>query len=319
LESEPAFKKLLFLTDGSAPSLSAQELTIQLAKKLGAEVTVFHVVTHELMRPIVQDFLLQGRGIAESADSEPSVIVRQEVYLGRKTSTAHGAHYGEITEGEITAVYRQQGEDIVADSAQSFKEEGIQAEPKVVENKNIVEAVMEEVERENYDLMIMGRSGRKEKESRLGAVAEKMSRQSEIPVLVAGEKSTLTKLLAPVDGSKSSQRALAFAGALARKTGAAVTLLHVQESQLFNSHPGLTETIGNSILSDAAEKVRGITFDQKLESGDPARKILDVAEKGDFDLIVMGSCGHNVITRFLLGSVSNHVLHYTTHSVLVVR
>jgi nucleotide-binding universal stress UspA family protein len=239
--------------------------------------------------------------------------------LGRKTPTSHGAHYGETTEGEITSVYRQQGEDIVSDSAQTFKEEGIQAEPKVVQNKNIVEAVMEEVERENYDVMIMGRSGRKERESRLGAVAEKMSRHSEIPVLVAGEKSTLAKLLVPVDGSKSSQRALACAVSLAKKVGATVTLLHVQESRLFSSHPELTETIGNSILSEAAEKLKGVGFDQKLESGDPARKILDVAEKGDFDLIVMGSSGHNAIARFLLGSVSNHVLHYTKNPVLVVK
>lgn len=319
MESEPAPKKLLFLTDGSGPSLSAQELTIQLAKKLGAEVAVLHVVTHELMRPIVQDFLLQSRGVPESADSEPAAIVRSEISSGRKTPTSHGAHYGEATEGEITSVYRQQGEDIVADSAESFKEEGIHAEPKVKENKNIVEAIMEEVERENYDLMIMGRSSRKEKESRLGALAEKMSRHSEIPVLVASEGSTLTKLLAAVDGSKSSQRALVFGAALAGKIGAPMTLLHVQESRLFGSHPELTETIGNGILSDAAGKIKGITLDKKLESGDPGRKILDVAEKGGFDLIVMGSCGHNAITRFLLGSVSNHVLHYAKHAVLVVK
>jgi nucleotide-binding universal stress UspA family protein len=319
LYTESSFKKILFLTDGSPPSLSAQELTIQLAKRLGAEVTVFHVVTHELMRPIVQDFLLQSRGIPESADSEPATIVRQEVSLGRKTPTSHGAHYGETTEGEITAVFRQQGEEVVADSAQTFKEEGMHAETKVVENKNIVDAVMEEVNRENYDLIIMGRNGRKEKESRLGAVAEKMSRHSEIPVLIAGEKNAFTKLLAPVDGSKNSQRALAYAASLAKKVGASVTLLHVQESRLFNSHPELTKTIGNSILTDASEKLKGIDFDKKLESGDPARKILDIAEKGNFDLIVIGGCGHNAIARFLLGSVSNHVLHYTKHAVLVVK
>ena len=256
MEIEPGFKKILFLTDGSPPSLSAQELTIQLAKKLGAEVTVFHVVTHELMKPIIQDFLLQSRGIPESADSEPATIMRQEVSLGRQEPTTHGAHYGETKEGEITAVYRQQGEEIVADSAQTFKEEGIHAEPKVVENKNIVDAVKEEVDRENYDFMIMGRSGRKEKESRLGAVAEKMSRHSEIPVLIAGEKMTLAKLLVPVDGSKSSQRALACAVSLAKKIEATVTLLHVQESRLFSSHPELTETIGNSILSDASRETQ---------------------------------------------------------------
>jgi nucleotide-binding universal stress UspA family protein len=81
----------------------------------------------------------------------------------------------------------------------------------------------------------------------------------------------------------------------------------------------LTETIGNSILSDAAKRLKGVSFDQKLESGDPARKILDIAEKGNYDLIVMGSSGHNAIARFLLGSVSNHVLHYAKHPVLIVK
>jgi nucleotide-binding universal stress UspA family protein len=320
LYNESSFKKLLFLTDGSPPSLSAQELTIQLAKKLGAEVTVFHVVTHELMKPIMQDFLLQDRGIPESADSSRAgAIISEEISLGRNTPTAHGAHYGETTEGEITSIYRQQGEDVVADSVRTFKEEGIHAESKVVENKNIVEAVMEEVNREDYDLIVMGRSGRKEKESRLGAVAEKMSRHSEIPVLVAGEKNTYAKLLVPVDGSKNSQRALAYAASLAKKAGGSITLLHVQESRLFNSHPEVTKTIGNSILTEASEKLKGIDFDKKLESGDPARRILDIAEKGDFDLIVMGGCGHNTVARFLLGSVSNHVLHYTEHAVLVVK
>jgi nucleotide-binding universal stress UspA family protein len=319
MEIEPVFKKILFLTDGSPPSLSAQELTIQLAKKLGAGVTVFHVVTHELMEPIIQDFLLQSRGIPESADSEPATIVRQEVSLGRQEPTTHGAHYGERKESEITAVYREQGEDIVADSAQTFKEEGIQAEPKLVESKNVVDAVKAEVERENYDIMVMGHSGRKEREFRLGAVAEKMSRHSEIPVLVAGEKTSLARFLMPVDGSKSSHRALAYAVSLAKEVGATITLLHVQESRLFSSHPELTETIGNSILSDATKSLKGVSFDQKLESGDPARKILDIAEKGGYDLIVMGSCGHNAVARFLLGSVSNHVLHYTRHSVLMVK
>jgi nucleotide-binding universal stress UspA family protein len=319
LPIESGFKKILFLTDGSPPSLSAQELTIQLAKRFGAEVTVFHVVTHELMRPIVQDFLLQGRGIPESADSKPATVVRQEVSLGRNTPTAHGAHYGEATEGEITATYRKQGEDIVADSAITFKEGGIQAERKVVTNKNIVDAVMAEVNREDYDLIIMGRNGRTEKESRLGAIAERVSRNSEVPVLIAGETNPFAKFLVPVDGSKSSQRALAYAASLAKKVGASMTLLHVQESRLFDLHPELTKTMGTRILTDAAEKLDGVDFDRKLESGDPARKILDVAEKGGFDLIVMGGCGHSALTRFLLGSVSSHVLHYTKNAVLVVK
>jgi nucleotide-binding universal stress UspA family protein len=318
LEHEPDFKKILFLTDGSTPSLSAQELTIQLAKKLGSEVTVFHVVTHELMRPEMQDFLVQGRGIPESADIEPGTVVRSEVSWTGEGPSSAGAHYGERVEDELTGVYRQQGEEVVADAALGFKEEGLHVEKKVVEHKNIVEAVMEEA-KEDYDVIIMGRSGRKEKEARLGGVAEKVSRHSEIPVLIAGEKRTVSKLLVPVDGSESSDKAVKYAASLAKKLGAKLTLLHVQESRLFGHRPELSKAIGKGILSNAAEKLQGMTFDQKLESGDAARKITEIAEKEDYDMIVMGSKGHGAIERFLLGSVINHVLHYTKHPVLVIK
>lgn len=319
LDSEPIFKKILFLTDGSAPSLSAQELTIHLAKKMEAEVTVFHVVTHELMRPIVQDFLIQSRGVQESADSEPGLIMESEVSSGRKTPTSTGSHYGERVEGEITSIYRQEGEDIVADSARTFREEGIQAEPRIVVNKNIVQAVMKEIERENHDLVVIGRSGHKESESRLGAVAEKVSRSSEIPVLISGERKTIARLLMPLDGSKSSEKALAYASSLARKMNGKLTLLHVQESRLFRSRPKLTEAIGKKILSDASGKLQGISFDQKMETGDPARKITDMAEKDNFDLIVLGNSGHSALGRSSLGGVTNHVLHYTRQAVLIVK
>jgi nucleotide-binding universal stress UspA family protein len=62
-----------------------------------------------------------------------------------------------------------------------------------------------------------------------------------------------------------------------------------------------------------------VTFDQKLESGEPARKITEIAEKEDYDVIVMGCKGHGAVERLLLGSVVDHVLHYTKHPVLVVR
>jgi len=69
----------------------------------------------------------------------------------------------------------------------------------------------------------------------------------------------------------------------------------------------------------AANQVKGIKIDQKLESGDPAKVIVQTAEKGDYDLIVMGSRGLGMIGRFLLGSVSDHVTQYANRSVLIVK
>jgi nucleotide-binding universal stress UspA family protein len=319
MESGQIFKKVLFLTDGSGPALSAQELTILLAKEMGSEVTVFHVVTHELMRPRFKDFLVLGRGsTSDSAASEPRFLAdRRMVYEEEPTSA--GAHYSERIEDELTSVYRQEGDDIVADAALVFKEAGVPSDRKVVEHKSVAEAVMAEVEREDYDLIVMGRNAQEEKEAHLGSVAYKVSRQSDIPVLVAGEKRTISKLLVALDGSKSSENALTYAVALSKKLGVAPTLLYVQESHLFGLRPDVSEAIGRGILANAAGKLVGMDFEQKLESGDPARKISDLAEKEGFDLLVMGGRGHGGSSRSLLGSVSNHVLHYTKHSVLLVK
>jgi len=318
MEREQVFKKILYLTDGSDPELRAQELAIQLAKTLGSEVTVFHVVTHELMRPSVKDFLMQGRGLPEEADIEPEVVSEREMFHA-EGPTSSGAHYSERIEDELTSIYRQQGEDIVADAALAFKEGGVQAERKVVEHKSVAEAVMEEVDREDYDLIVMGRNAQKENEAHLGSVAYKVSRQADIPVLVGGEKQAISKVLVPIDGSEGSENALMCAAALSKKLNAKLTLLHVQESHLFSIRPDVSIAIGKGILTNAAGKLAGMNFEQKLESGDPAKKISEIAEKEDFDIIVMGGKGQGGASRTLLGSVSNHVLHYTMHPVLIVK
>ncbi len=98
-----------------------------------------------------------------------------------------------------------------------------------------------------------------------------------------------------------------------------MSLLHVQESSLANLRPELAKEIGNRILSEAAGQVKGTEVDKKLKSGDPAKTIIQEAANGDYDLIVLGKKGHSAIRRFLLGSVSDHVIHYSDRSVLLIR
>jgi nucleotide-binding universal stress UspA family protein len=183
----------------------------------------------------------------------------------------------------------------------------------------VAEAVMGELEREDYDLIVMGRNEQQGKEEHLGSVAYKVSRQADIPVLVGGEKQSISKMLVPLDGSKGSEIALMCAAALSKKLNAKLTLLHVQEAHLFGVRPDVSKAIGRGILADAAGKLSGISFEQRLESGNPARKISELAEKEDFDITVMGGKGHGDASGSLLGSVSNHVLHYTRHPVLIVK
>ncbi len=71
-------------------------------------------------------------------------------------------------------------------------------------------------------------------------------------------------------------------------------------------------------LTHAANRLMG-TPERKLESGDPAKKIIEIAKKENYDLIVMSSKGHGSVRRFLLGSVSDHIIHYADRSVLLTK
>ncbi|SDY67155.1 Nucleotide-binding universal stress protein, UspA family [Variovorax sp. YR266] len=53
--------------------------------------------------------------------------------------------------------------------------------------------------------------------------------------------------------------------------------------------------------------------------GHPAEEIASFAQKGQFDLVMMGSRGHGTLTNLVLGSVATKVLAACTVPVLLVR
>ncbi len=158
----------------------------------------------------------------------------------------------------------------------------------------------------------------KRSENRLGKRGQESVPNAKTSVLIAREKE-ISKILVPVDGSDNSQKALEHAVALATETNSKMTLLNIMDPNFFMVRPFRSAEIGGKILSQAADHAEGVKIDQRLKDGDPAEAIIKIAQNADFDLIVMGNRGHGAIKRLLLGSVSNHVIHYTDRSVLLVR
>lgn len=72
-------------------------------------------------------------------------------------------------------------------------------------------------------------------------------------------------------------------------------------------------------VAEEALAARGIPVTVAPRAGDPATAILEVAEKDGADLIVMGTRGLGTAERWLIGSVSDKVLHHAHCSVLVAR
>jgi nucleotide-binding universal stress UspA family protein len=56
-----------------------------------------------------------------------------------------------------------------------------------------------------------------------------------------------------------------------------------------------------------------------IEEGDPSAIIIDISNKLNVDLIVLGSKGTSELGQYLLGSVANKVVQYAHKPVMIVR
>jgi nucleotide-binding universal stress UspA family protein len=63
----------------------------------------------------------------------------------------------------------------------------------------------------------------------------------------------------------------------------------------------------------------GIAVSFLIWEGDPGPSIVEAAAAEEADLVVVGSHGRGRVGRFMLGSVSDHVVRNATAPVLVVR
>jgi nucleotide-binding universal stress UspA family protein len=271
--------KILVPVDGSASSLMAEETAAKIAKKTGANITVLHII--------------------------------REPMLGYRLPSK--------IEEEIMGHIEQEAEKITREALTIFVEERVNADLKVVRWRDPADTILEFSK--NYDLVVIGAYGENEKSPYvLGSVTKKVMRQTRNPLLVVKRVSALSNLLICVDGSENALKALKYGAQLADKMDSDITLLNVQEKKMFDYAPDVVEDLGKKILSKAAEVIseKKSKINRKLEIGVPADVIVEVAEKGNHDLIIMGSRGFGKVKRFLLGSVSDDVSHKAKCSVLIV-
>lgn len=139
------------------------------------------------------------------------------------------------------------------------------------------------------------------------------------------------KILLPVDGSVVSLKAVRFVIRMAQSgLETSVVLANVQEAatlyELVVAHdPQVIEEVSaaagahtlkaaEALLTDA-----NIFYQSEVATGDPAHTIIDILERFECDLIVMGARGMSIVRSALLGSVSNEVLHSATVPVMIIK
>jgi nucleotide-binding universal stress UspA family protein len=136
------------------------------------------------------------------------------------------------------------------------------------------------------------------------------------------------KVLVATDGSEQSMKAVQRGLDLAEKQGAQVTLIAVAcyAKDYFDDIPPHVQEKLEDEAREALKKGRApfvanhLPVETVLEAGlVPANLIINKAQEGKFDRIIMGSTGMNALESRLMGSTAAKVVAYAPCEVTVVR
>lgn len=211
-------------------------------------------------------------------------------------------------------------------------EEGSPATPMIVDDGAPGRTIVELAEREDADLVIVGRSGSHSLgRFLLGNTAERVIRHapSSVAVFPPEEAQTASppRVMAAYDGSDPSKQALLVAGGLASALSAGLLIVHAVDYRVPFSGPApegareLMRTQGEELLREAEAGVSApLDFvESALCDGDPRAALLRAAGEHRPLLLVVGDRGAGGFPGLRLGSTTDELVRSAEPPVLVVR
>lgn len=141
----------------------------------------------------------------------------------------------------------------------------------------------------------------------------------------------IKNILCPIDFSESSQPALKYAVAIARRFGAKVCILYVSDVDDFNYddqtlvedeefNEAKAKEKKTKLINSIPEDIRNqIEIETKILTGVPYEEIVDFSIESGVDLIVMGTHGRTGLKHVIMGSISEKVVGKSPCPVLLIK
>jgi nucleotide-binding universal stress UspA family protein len=209
----------------------------------------------------------------------------------------------------------------------------------------VVDDLLLEARREHADLIVVATHGRGPlARAWLGSVADALSRQAEIPLMLVRPREgsdqdldppTVPRtILVPLDGSELSECALEHAIELGRLFGSAYHLTRIVPllADIQSPYVPYTVQLNHELLAEAkvaaadyleqlASRMRwrGLRVTTSVAVGQPGYSILAEAEAVGCDMIAMATHGSTGIRRVVLGSAADKVLRGTQLPLMLFR
>jgi nucleotide-binding universal stress UspA family protein len=165
----------------------------------------------------------------------------------------------------------------------------------------------------------------------LGSVSSSVVRHANCPVAVIRDEDPLmpdpqhAPVLVGIDGSPASELATEIAFDEASRRGVELIALHAWSDMPILELPGLEwsallseeERSLSESLAGWRERYPDVTVHLVIACDQPARELIEKSESAQ--LVVVGSHGRGGLSRMMLGSVSNTVVHAARMPVIVAR
>ena len=299
------FKHLLVPLDGSRLAEAALPAAAYLAARLGASVTLIHIIEHDA----------------------PQVV--------------HGEHH--LTAGDEAGAYLEAAARHMQEHASGVTLD-VERHVHTAEMKDVAGGIVQHVDELAPDLIVMcthGSGGLRD--VLFGSIAQQVVARGTTPVALirpteegVAESFTCQRLLVPLDGSPEHERSLPAAVELGYACPAELHLVFVvptlstlggQQAATGRLLPGATTALLDMAQQDAESYLRkqiselrsqGLAVTAELQRGDPATGIVDAARSVDSDMIVLGTHGRTGTDAFWAGSTAARVLARSSCPLLLV-
>ncbi len=197
-----------------------------------------------------------------------------------------------------------------------------------------VDSILEQLKKEDYDMVLMGSHGKKGLQSWLGSVSRDVINNITVSSYVSKEENCGKKVLFATDGTDNSNHAVAEAIKYLELREKEIYVCVVSESPNLLFLEGTLDTnwllevekqqqkFAADVLSSVRDKLAEYNLEVKKYSvltGIPAEKIIDYARDENIDLIVMGTRRKNNVKDYFRGSVSKRVLSAAHCDVMIVK
>lgn len=240
----------------------------------------------------------------------------------------------EITVAEFSASCPDIAQSILNYAQEEINKLNLTCNEKIRYCGNAVESILEQAQKKDYDLILMGSHGKKGLQKWLGSVSGEIIHSSKISDYISKVQNNCERMLVTTDGTNCSSGIIKEILPSINLENKEIYICMVNEEPDFLFLDGMVDT--NWLLdierrqqifaSKAVDEIKEIfacynanIVETSIMSGIPAQKIIDFANSRKIDLIVMGSRNKSQLDRFLSGSVSKRTIENVQSDVWLAR